>query len=91
LKHHDFIDFTLGDFELVKSTCVSQCGDGVVTLDEACDDGVNDGSYGTCNADCSRAPFCGDGHVDGDREGCDDGNFKNLDGCNAGCQIEKIK
>jgi fibro-slime domain-containing protein len=82
---------SLDDFELAKSTCVSKCGDGVVTLDEACDDGVNDGSYGTCNADCSRAGFCGDGHVDSDRESCDDGNFKNLDGCSAACQIEKIK
>lgn len=82
---------SLDDFELAKSTCKSECGDGVVTLDEACDDGVNDGSYGTCNEDCSRAGFCGDGHVDSDHESCDDGNYKNLDGCSAGCQIEKIK
>jgi cysteine-rich repeat protein len=62
-----------------------------VTLDEACDDGVNDGSYGTCNPDCSRASFCGDGHVDSKREGCDDGNYKNRDGCSAACQLEDIK
>ncbi len=82
---------SLDDFELAKSTCTSRCGDGVVTLDEACDDGVNDGSYGTCNEDCSRAAFCGDGHVDPGRESCDDGNFKNLDGCSAACQVEQIK
>jgi fibro-slime domain-containing protein len=82
---------SLDDFALSKSTCKSMCGDGVVTLDEACDDGTNDGSYGTCNADCSRAPFCGDGHVDGPTESCDDGNYANLDGCNALCQLEKIK
>ncbi len=82
---------SLDDFELVKSTCQSKCGDGTVTVDEACDDGVNDGSYGTCNADCSRAGFCGDGHKDAPDESCDDGNFKNLDGCSAACQIEKIK
>jgi fibro-slime domain-containing protein len=82
---------SLDDFELAKSTCKSECGDGVVTLDEACDDGTNDGSYGTCNSDCSRANFCGDGRVDEAHERCDDGNFKNLDGCSAGCQIEKIK
>ena len=82
---------SLDDFELAKSTCQSKCGDGVVTVDEACDDGVNDGSYGTCNADCSRAASCGDGHKDSPREGCDDGNYKNGDGCNAGCQVEKIK
>lgn len=82
---------SLDDFELARSSCVSKCGDGVVTLDEACDDGVNDGSYGTCNPDCSRASFCGDGHVDSQREGCDDGNYKNRDGCSAACQLEDIK
>jgi fibro-slime domain-containing protein len=80
----------LDDFELTRSTCHSTCGDGIVTLDEACDDGTNDGSYGTCNPDCSRAAFCGDGRVDGE-EGCDDTNYKNLDGCSAACQREKIK
>jgi fibro-slime domain-containing protein len=82
---------SLDDFELAKSTCQSECGDGIVTVDEACDDGVNDGSYGTCNPDCSRAAFCGDGHKDSPKESCDDGNFKNRDGCDAGCQVEKIK
>ena len=82
---------SLDDFELAKSSCQSKCGDGVVTVDEACDDGVNDGSYGTCNPDCSRAGFCGDGHKDSPQESCDDGNYKNLDGCSAACQIEKIK
>jgi fibro-slime domain-containing protein len=81
---------SLDDFALTRSTCHSQCGDGIVTLDEACDDGTNDGSYGTCNPDCSRAAFCGDGHVDAE-EGCDDANFKNLDGCSAACQRERIK
>jgi cysteine-rich repeat protein len=36
------------------------CGDGVVNGTEACDDGVNDGTYGTCNPDCTPAPRCGD-------------------------------
>jgi fibro-slime domain-containing protein len=82
---------SLDDFELAKSTCQSKCGDGIVTLDEACDDGVNDGSYGTCNPDCSRAGFCGDGHKDVGHETCDDSNFKNRDGCDASCQVEKIR
>jgi len=82
---------SLDDFELGRSTCQSKCGDGVVTVDEACDDGVNDGSYGTCNADCSRASFCGDGHVDEGKETCDDGNFKNHDGCSAACQKERVQ
>ncbi len=81
---------SLDDFELTKSTCQSHCGDGVVTIDEACDDGVNDGSYGTCNPDCSRAGFCGDGHKD-KGESCDDGNSRNGDGCNSACRFEGIK
>ena len=83
---------SLDDFELTKSSCKSMCGDGIVTPDEACDDGTNDGKYGGCKADCSIAPFCGDGHKDtAEGEGCDDGNQKNHDGCSAICQIEKIK
>ena len=37
-------------------------GDAVVQpANEACDDGVNDGSYGSCTPDCKRAPYSGDG------------------------------
>jgi fibro-slime domain-containing protein len=84
---------SLADFELAKSSCKSMCGDGVVTPDEACDDGLegNDGSYGGCNSDCSRAAFCGDGSKDSPQEGCDDGNYKNGDGCNAACAVEVVK
>jgi fibro-slime domain-containing protein len=82
---------SLDDFSLGKSSCQSKCGDGIVTLDEACDDGVNDGSYGTCNPDCSRAAFCGDGQKDKPQEACDDANPANLDGCNAACQFESVK
>lgn len=82
---------SLDDFELSTSVCQSKCGDGIVTPDEACDDGVNDGAYGGCNPDCSRASFCGDGHKDTPTEGCDDGNYKNRDGCSAACQIEMIR
>ena len=81
---------SLDDFALVSSECESVCGDGIVTLDEACDDGVNDGSYGKCNPDCSRGPFCGDGTRQGAEE-CDDGNFKNGDGCSAACKFETVK
>ncbi len=31
-----------------------------------CDDGVNDGTYGTCNPDCTLAARCGDGQVQTD-------------------------
>jgi cysteine-rich repeat protein len=62
------------------------CGDGKVDPDEACDDGVNDGSYGGCNPDCGAlGPHCGDGDVNGE-EACDDGtNDGSYDGCTADC------
>ena len=43
--------------------CNSVCGDGIVTADEACDLGtaMNTGAYGTCNANCTLPPRCGDG------------------------------
>jgi fibro-slime domain-containing protein len=53
---------TLSGFTGIKSSCESQCGDGVVTVPETCDLGaaMNNGSYGGCNADCTLAPYCGD-------------------------------
>ena len=54
---------------------VPYCGDGYTDpSDEACDDGVNDGSYGTCNSDCTLSPYCGDGVTDSGEENCDDGS-----------------
>ncbi len=79
---------TLGDFVNATSSCASVCGDGIKTPDEACDDGVNDSSYGSCNVDCTWGPFCGDGNVDAGFEDCDDG--VNLSpygtGCAPGCK-----
>ncbi len=49
------------------------CGDGVRSVDEVCDDGVNDGAYGGCLPTCrALAPRCGDGTLDAS-EACDDG------------------
>ncbi len=60
----------------------SYCGDGVVDPGEACDDGLANGMYGHCKADCSGlGPHCGDGVVDPGHEECDDGNTSNTDGC----------
>jgi fibro-slime domain-containing protein len=79
---------TLANFVAGRSLCSSQCGDGIVTRDEACDLGVanNTGVAGGCNADCSLAAFCGDGQIAGSEE-CDDGaNVSEYGGgCAPGC------
>lgn len=62
-----------------------ECGDSIITAPEACDDGVNDGSYGGCLPGClAPAAFCGDATVNGP-EGCDDGDDINGNGCNIDC------
>lgn len=42
------------------------CGDGQLNGPETCDDGANDGTYGTCNTDCTPAPKCLDGILQAD-------------------------
>jgi fibro-slime domain-containing protein len=79
---------TLGNFNNAKSQCHSVCGDGIRTPNEACDDGVNDGSYGHCTADCQWGPYCGDGVVQEPYEQCDDGNSVNGDGCDVTCRFD---
>jgi len=61
------------------------CGDNNVDPGEVCDDGVNDGSYNGCTADCQAlGPYCGDGEQNGP-ELCDDANLENDDGCTTAC------
>jgi cysteine-rich repeat protein len=66
------------------------CGDGLVHVGvEACDDGAdNNGPGQLCKADCTEN-VCGDGDQS-PAEGCDDGNTKSLDGCNAICNPETM-
>lgn len=74
------------------------CGDGVVNLDEACDDGNSLPGDG-CNGACKVEPFyecgdggthcvftivCGDGQLD-PGELCDDANTADEDGCSKDC------
>ena len=72
------------------SVCVSECGDGVVTASEECDDGTKNSNtaYGGCKTDCTVGPFCGDGVQNGPEE-CDDGVDNGApygqDGCSTGC------
>ena len=78
---------TLSGFVHATSTCHSICGDKIVTADEVCDDGVNDGRYNGCMPGCqARGPYCGDGKIQSG-EICDDGNTRNGDSCLANCTL----
>lgn len=78
------------------------CGDGMLTPDEACDDGGKVGGDGcsanclvveegySCNppgVPCRLLAICGDGFRS-PSEGCDDGNVVPGDGCNELCKLE---
>jgi len=78
------------------------CGDGMLTSDEACDDGNKIGGDGcaanclavepgySCNppgAACHQIARCGDGLV-AESEVCDDGNAVDGDGCSGRCRLE---
>jgi len=76
------------------------CGNGILTSNEACDDG-NTVSGDGCSGDCKTiepgwqcrmpgkpcTPQCGDGVITSN-EMCDDGNTVSGDGCSATCKIE---
>jgi fibro-slime domain-containing protein len=76
---------TLEGFQTARSDCEPVCGDGIVSLGEECDDGVNDGGYGECAPGCVLGPYCGDGMVQ-PPEDCDDGNRFDGDGCGSACR-----
>lgn len=69
------------------------CGDGVVSGDEACDNGSNQSpAYvddepedGACAPDCRAVGWCGDGVINGP-EPCDGGGHQTA-GCEYGCRI----
>ena len=69
----------------------NKCGNGIVNEKEECDNGINDGSYNTCNSDCTIAAHCGDSVTNSDisNETCDDGNSDNSDACLNSCLINE--
>ncbi|TNF28977.1 MAG: calcium-binding protein [Deltaproteobacteria bacterium] len=82
------VDSFGGDVQVTDTATGPRCGDGVVEGDEACDEGVANGLYYHCAADCSGpGPRCGDGQVDAGYETCDDGDGVNgqYGHCGAGC------
>jgi cysteine-rich repeat protein len=82
------------------SSVPADCGNGVLSAEETCDDGNTTGGDG-CSADCSTVepgwqcrvpgrkctPLCGDSVLIGS-ETCDDGNTTSGDGCSSTCQLE---
>ncbi|MCE9572601.1 MAG: DUF4215 domain-containing protein [Deltaproteobacteria bacterium] len=63
------------------------CGNGVVELNEQCDDGnVVDGDG--CTATCQVVGICGNGIPEFPEE-CDDGNLIAGDGCDSTCRVER--
>ena len=64
-------------------------GGNIVSPDEACDDGTNNGAYGGCMPGCrARAPRCGDAMTQTPPEQCDDGvNVSPYGGCAVGCVL----
>jgi len=89
-KESSSFRLTLGGFDTARSECTPICGDGIVSLGEQCDDGVNDGGYAECGPNCKIGAYCGDG-MKQEGEACDDGNRVSHDGCSATCRVEKIK
>ena len=75
----------LTGFNTSASLCTPVCGDGILTLGEQCDDGVNAGGYGKCGPGCKLTEYCGDGKIEAD-EDCDDGNRVDGDDCNNACR-----
>jgi fibro-slime domain-containing protein len=80
---------TLKGFTAAYSACDDTCGDGITSSQEACDDGVNMGGYGSCTSDClGFGPRCGDGIVQSGNEECDDGiNLGGYDHCLPTCEL----
>ncbi|MBN2342505.1 MAG: DUF4215 domain-containing protein, partial [Deltaproteobacteria bacterium] len=83
---------TVGGFNTKASECHPDCGDGVITIGEQCDNGDEnaDSAYNGCTTTCELGPRCGDGIVNGE-EDCDNGvnndlyGYESADSCAKNC------
>ncbi len=87
------------DGDDANGSCSAECADGILQLDEGCDDGnltSGDGCSSTCTIEggwsCSGEPSvcsfnCGNGALDAG-ETCDDSNVTAGDGCSDACTVE---
>jgi len=65
------------------------CGNGEVDTGEECDEGEDNGVYGSgCSMVCESI-ICGNGEIE-EFEDCDDGNTDRLDGCDPECRAELV-
>lgn len=84
---------TLFGFNTYKSICSPDCGDGVITMGEQCDNGRDknaDDAYDGCTSQCKFGPYCGDETVNGPEEcdhGRDNGDTYGKDGCTSDCKV----
>jgi len=72
-------------------TLPASCGDSILHELESCDLGPENsdleyGLAGGCSNLCNPIPYCGDGNLDEEYEGCDDGNSVENDACTNSCQ-----
>lgn len=74
----------------LQGRCVTvNCGDGIVSPAEACDDGNNASGDG-CSANCASNETCGNHQLDAiSGESCDDGNQLDDDECRNNCQLPR--
>ncbi len=75
-----------GESEDPATTAPQQCGDGVHDVDEACDDGEDNGATRPCTPECA-VNICGDGFPLAGVEACDDGNLDDADACRNDCNL----
>ena len=75
--------------------CPTECGDGVLTVDEECEPGEDEDACTAdelCNSECECEAFCGNGTYETDLEECEPGEDESEctedELCNSACECE---